>query len=132
MKKFMITVNGKQYEVDCEEIKDGAAPQTVTAPAAKPAEPKEAPAPVSAPAAKETPVSTGKEGSVKINAPMPGVIVRVDVAAGDSVTKGQVLLVFEAMKMENEIKAPSDGVVASVNTAKGANVNSGDLLLTLN
>lgn len=125
MKKFMITVNGKQYEVDCVEIKDGVAAQPVVA-----AAPKAAPAPAAAPAAK--PVATGSTGATKITAPMPGTIVSVNVAVGDAVKQGQTLLVFEAMKMENEVKAPADGVVASVNTAKGASINTGDLLVSLN
>lgn len=125
MKKFMITVNGKQYEVDCEEIKDGVAAQPVVA-----AAPKATPAPAAAPAAK--PVATGSAGATKLTAPMPGVIVSVNVAVGDSVKQGDTLVVFEAMKMENEVKAPADGVVASVNTAKGASINTGDLLVSLN
>ena len=63
---------------------------------------------------------------------MPGNINDVKVSQGQAVKKGDVLVILEAMKMENEIMAPRDGVVASVNVAKGATVNSGDLLLSLN
>ncbi|MBQ4332293.1 MAG: acetyl-CoA carboxylase biotin carboxyl carrier protein subunit [Clostridia bacterium] len=114
MKKFHITVNGNAYEVDVEEI-GAAAP--VAAPAAAPA------APVAAPAA---------AGATVVTCPMPGTIVDVKVAAGDVVAEGQLLVVFEAMKMENEIMAPCAGTVASVNTTKGDSVDSGAVLLTLN
>lgn len=136
MKKYLITVNGKQYEVDCEEIKDGAAPQqvseTYTAKNVKtqePAAPKvekkeEAPAPKASPA--------GKEGAVKVVCPMPGAIVKVNVNVGDTVKKGQPIVILEAMKMENEIPAPEDGTVSSINVTKGSSVNAGDVLATLN
>ena len=115
MKKFHITVNGNAYEVDVEEI--GAA-----APAAAPV----AAAPVAAPAA--APVAGGEA----IACPMPGTIVDIKVAAGDVVAAGQLLVVFEAMKMENEIVAPRAGTVASVMVGKGDSVDSGAVLLTLN
>lgn len=133
MKKFLIKVNGNQYEVEVEEIRDGVLPAStativtpsvsapVTAPAAAPATPAERKAPVAGPA-----------GSVKITAPMPGTILKVVANAGDSVKRGQVLLILEAMKMENEIVAPSDGTVATINVSKGASVNAGDLLASLN
>jgi len=129
MRKFMITVNGKQYEVDCEEIRDGVA-QTVTSeckaiPQATEAKAESKPAPAA-------PVAGGSAGALKITSPMPGSIVKVEVSVGDSVKSGQTLVVLEAMKMENEIKAPQDGVVASINTSKGSSVNSGDLLVSLN
>ena len=102
MRKFMITVNGNSYEVDVEEIAPGAAP---------------APKPVA--------------GGEKISAPMPGTILEVKVKAGDTVAKGAVLCVLEAMKMENEIMAPRDAKVAQVVASKGASVNSGDVLVVL-
>ena len=71
-------------------------------------------------------------GSVTVNAPMPGNINAVRVTVGQTVKKGDDLVILEAMKMENEIKAPSDGTVASVNVTKGATVNTGDVLVTLN
>ena len=127
MRKSMITVNGNTYEVDVEEVQGGAAaaapaPAPVAAPAAAP---KPAPAPAAAPAAK--PVAGGQ----KINSPMPGTILDVKCSAGQSVKKGDVLLVLEAMKMENEIMAPADGKVAQVLVNKGASVNSGDVLVVL-
>ena len=122
MKAYKVNVNGNVYEItleiiDKEEIKN--APATPAAPA-----PAAAPAP-SAPAA---PASSG---SVTINSPMPGTILKVNVANGQAVKKGDVLMILEAMKMENEIMAPSDGTVASVNVQPGASVDSGAVLCTL-
>jgi biotin carboxyl carrier protein len=134
MKKFLIKVNGSQYEVEVEEIIDGASYSseiaassvTVSAPA------KQAPV-LDAPQQKTTAqtASNSKTGSVKISAPMPGTILKVVANIGDSVKRGDVILVLEAMKMENEIVAPSEGVVASINVSRGASVNAGDLLASL-
>ena len=118
MKKFNVTVNGNAYEVEVEEIGAAAAPAAVPAAAAAPA------APAAAPVAQA-------EG-VQVACPMPGTIVDVKVQAGDHVTKGQVLVVFEAMKMENEIMADRDGTVVAVYANKGDSVESGKVLLTLN
>ena len=115
MKKYRVTVNGIVYEVELEEL-TGAAPAPVSAPAASAA----APAPAAAPAAGE-----------QITAPMPGTILAVNVSAGQAVKKGEVLMILEAMKMENEIMCPRDGVVASVHTFKGSAVESGALLCVL-
>ena len=115
MKKYRVTVNGTVYEIELEEM-TGAAP--VSAPAA-------APAPAPAPAA------AAPAGGEQVTSPMPGNILAVNVAAGDSVKRGQVLMVLEAMKMENEIMCPCDGKVVSVNTSKGATVESGTLLCVI-
>lgn len=123
MSKYLITVNGGSYEVTVEEI-GGVAPVAV-APAA-PSAPAAAPA---APAPKAAPVAAGSE---TVSAPMPGNILSVNVAAGQSVKAGDVMLILEAMKMENEILAPRDGVVAQVAVSKGATVNTGDTLVVLN
>ena len=112
MKKYRVNVNGTVYEVDVEDI-SGAAP--VAAPAAAPVA-----APVSAPA-----------GSEQVTSPMPGNILAVNVAAGDTVRKGQVLMILEAMKMENEIMCPCDGKIVSVSVTKGATVESGTLLCVI-
>ena len=126
MRKFNITVNGVAYEVEVEEVAAGesAAPKAApvaaapkAAPAAKPAAPKAA-----------APVANG----TKVNAPMPGTILDVKVSQGKAVKKGDILLILEAMKMENEILAPQDGTVAQVSVSKGASVNSGDVLVVLN
>ena len=127
MKYYNISVNGVAYSVSVEETAAGAAP---VAPAAAPA-PKAAPAPAAA-AAPAAPAAPASAGAVEVKAPMPGNILDVRVSAGQAVKKGDVLLILEAMKMENEILAARDGVVASVAVAKGATVNSGDVMLTLN
>jgi len=125
MRKFKISVNGTSYNVEVEEIGGFSAP---TAPMAAPA-PVAAAAPVAAPvpAAAAAPVAEG----TKVKAPMPGNILDVKVSVGDTVAEGDVLMILEAMKMENEILAPAAGKVAGVQVAKGASVNSGDVLAVL-
>ena len=110
MKKYRVNVNGTVFEVEIEEMTGAPA-----APAAAPA-----PAAPAAPA-----------GGEKITAPMPGTILAVNVANGSAVKKGDVLMILEAMKMENEIMAPCDGAVTSVSVTKGAAVESGTLLCTI-
>lgn len=114
MKRFNITVNGKAYDVAVEEV-DATSQAAVSAPAPTPA-------PAPAPSAGE---------GEKVTAPMPGTILDVKVAVGDSVSKGQVIMILEAMKMENDIVASCDGKITSVLANKGDNVNSGDALATI-
>ena len=114
MKKYRVTVNGTAYEIELEEL-TGAAPAAAPAAATAPA-----PAAAAAPA-----------GGEQVTSPMPGTILSVNVAAGDAVKRGQVLMILEAMKMENEIMCPCDGKVASVNTSKGSAVESGTLLCVI-
>ena len=122
MRNLKVTVNGVVYDVQVEET--GA-----SAPAAAPVS---APAPAPAAAAKPAPApAAAPAGSVQITIPMPGTIVSVNVTPGQSVKKGDVLVVFEAMKMENDIQAPQDGKVAAVLCVKGENKDSGAVLLTL-
>lgn len=131
MKRFNITVNGKAYDVQVEEV--GASAAAPTASAAAPAAPAPA-APAAAPAAPTASAAApaaAPAGAETINAPMPGNILDIKVKAGDQVSKGQVLLVLEAMKMENEIMSPRDGVVAGVHVNKGDSVDSGKLLVSL-
>lgn len=128
MKNLKITVNGTAYDVQVEEVAAGAAPVAAPAPAAKPAAPAAAPSPAAAPAPAAAPVPAGAE---TVNSPMPGTIVSVNVSAGQNVKKGDVLVVLEAMKMENEIMAPRDAVVASVQVNKGDSVDSGTPLVSL-
>lgn len=136
MKRFNVTVNGVVYDVCVEEVGGNTAPAAVpAAPATAVAAPAAAPA--AAPTAASTatpakPAQSGAEGANKILAPMPGTIVKVNVSEGATVKKGDVLVVLEAMKMENDICAPEDGTVASVNVSKGASVNTDEVLVTLN
>ena len=109
MKKYKVTVNGVAYEIELEELTGAAAP---AAPTAAPS----APAPA---------------GGEQVTSPMPGTILSVNVAQGDAVKQGQVLMILEAMKMENEILCPRDGRVASISTSKGAAVESGTLLCVI-
>ena len=126
MKNYTITVNGNVYDVTVEEGAGVVAAAPATAPKAV-AAPKAAPA-----AAPKAAAPAGAQGGVKVNAPMPGKILGIKVAAGQAVSKGDVLIVLEAMKMENEIVAPQDGTVASINTSVGEQVEAGAVLATLN
>ena len=112
MKKYRVNVNGTQYDITLEVLEGEAAAAPKAAPA--PAAPKAAPA-----------------GGQSVAAPMPGTILAVNVKPGQAVKKGDVLIMLEAMKMENEIMAPVDGTVGAVNVTKGQSVQSGDVLLTL-
>ncbi|MBM7581328.1 biotin carboxyl carrier protein [Caldicoprobacter guelmensis] len=138
MRKFIITVNGKSYEVEVEELtaQTGGAsvqavPVTPAAPAPQPAAqavatPKQETAADQKPSAQPIP-----SGAELVKAPMPGTILDVKVNVGDEVKRGQVLLILEAMKMENEIMAPRDGKVVSIQVSKGASVNVDDVLVAL-
>ena len=122
MRKITVNVNGNNYEDEVEEFVQGSnVSENKTA-----SEPLKASAP-SKPAA-SAPVAGGKES---ITSPMPGTIVDVRVKSGDNVRSGDVLLVLEAMKMENEILAPVDGKVTDVRVSKGASVESGELLIVI-
>ena len=128
--KYKVTLNGRTYEVEVEAGKamllseyEAVAPApAAAAPAAAPA----APAPAAAPAA---PAVTGSGEAV--NAPMPGNILKVNVNVGDAVKAGTVLVVLEAMKMENEIMAPKDGSVTQVLVSKGSTVDTGAPLVVI-
>jgi len=119
MKEFLITVNGKTYEVQVEEA--GESPKASVP--VKPAEKAEV---------KPEPKPAGTTGKTAVKCPMPGSIVKINVNIDDTIKTGAVLCILEAMKMENEIKSPKDGVIASINVSKGTSVNSGDVLFTIN
>ena len=126
MKRYTITVNGNTYDVVVEEADaSGVTAPVVSAPVA---------APVAAPAVKPAakPAAPAAAGATSVTAPMPGTILDVKVSVGQSVKKGDVICVLEAMKMENDIPAPADGVVASINVQKGASVAANDILASLN
>ncbi len=123
MRKFHVNVNGTSYEVEVEEIAAGAAPVASAAPVAAPAP---AAAPVAAPAPAAAPA-----GATSVAAPMPGNIIDVKVNVGDVVKEDTIVVLLEAMKMENEIFAGVNGRVTAVNVTKGATVNSGDVLVVI-
>lgn len=130
--RYIVTINDKNYEVEVERGKASivkttqaaVVPEQETAAASvAPA----APAAVPAPAAAQADIVSGDP----VKAPMPGTILNVKVQQGASVKKGDVLIILEAMKMENEVTAPRDGVVSQLNVAQGASVSTGDILLAL-
>lgn len=136
MAKYVVTLNGKNYEVEVEKntakitnTTAAAAPAAAPAPKAAPA-----PAPVAAPAPAPAPapasVAAAPAGGANVTAPMPGTVLNVVAPVGTAVKAGDVILILEAMKMENDIVAPCDGTVASV-AAKGTSVNTDDVLATL-
>ena len=131
--RYKVTLNNKVYEVEVEETSamlvdeyEAIAP-VVSAPAAPAAPAAAAPAAVSAAAPAPVAAAAGEQ----VTAPMPGTILKVNVTQGAAVKKGDILVVLEAMKMENEILAPRDGTVAQVAVAKGATVDTGALLAVL-
>ena len=121
VKKFNIKVNGTAFEVEVEEVKAAPVVKAAAAPAPA-AKPAAAPAPAPAVVA---------DGDTPVNAPMPGKIVKIVAEAGKAVKKGDVVLILEAMKMQNEITAPADGKLKSVNVAAGQSVKPGDVLAVI-
>ena len=127
--KYKVTLNGRTYEVEVEAGKAMLLSEyEAIAPAPAAAAPAAAPV-AAAPAAPAAPVVTGAGEAV--NAPMPGNILKVNVKAGDVVKSGTVLVVLEAMKMENEIMAPKDGTVTQVLVSKGSTVDTGAPLVVI-
>ena len=130
--RYKVTLNNKVYEVEVEEtsamLVDEYEALAPVAPAAAPVA-VAAPAPVAAPAAAPAPVAAA--AGEQVTAPMPGTILKVNVTQGAAVKKGDILVVLEAMKMENEILAPKDGTVAQIAVSKGATVDTGALLAVI-
>ena len=126
MKNLRITVNGKVYEVTVEEMAGGAAPAAAPTPAA-------ASAPAAAPAATPAPAAApaANVAGTNVTSPMPGNILDVKVTMGQTVKKGDTVLVLEAMKMENDIPAPCDGKIVALPVQKGATVQAGDTLAVI-
>ena len=132
MKKFRVLVNGSEYNVEIEELSDGAQPTPTSPSATSPVASAPKPAtPAPAQSAKPDPTPQAAAPGGAIVAPMPGTILSVAVEVGTAVVKGQTLLVLEAMKMENEIQAPADGTVQELNVSQGLSVNAGDTLIVL-
>ena len=134
--KYKVTLKGKTYEVEVEKgeamILDeyaaaAPAPAAVPTPAAAPAAPAPTPAPASAAPAAPAPAASG----TVVTSPLPGNVLSINVNVGDAVKAGQLLVLIEAMKMENEIVAPTDGVVKQIVASKGAVVATGDTLLVI-
>ena len=142
MKNYKITVNGNTYEVGVEEIGGAAEVKSVqaVAPAPKPAPkpapapaPKAAPAPAPAPkpAPAPAPKAAPKGDAEDIMAPLPGTVISVNVSEGEQVKAGQILIIFEAMKMENELVAPRAGTVTKIHVAKGDVMESGVAVVSI-
>ena len=145
--KYTATLNGKTYEVELERVEEyapiprgGAAAAIASAPIAAPAPkaapapaPAAAPAPAPAPAPEPAPAPAAAPaaGSVNVEAPMPGKILKINVSAGQAVKFGQAIIIMEAMKMENEIVAPQDGTIAQICCSVGDQVDTGAVLATL-
>ena len=135
LKNYRVTVNGTAYDVSVEETGAASSPQPVIQSVAQPAamsapvaKPAAAPAPAAKPAA--MPAAAPQSGNPVI-APMPGTILDVKVSVGDTVKENQVVIILEAMKMENEIVTPYAGKVTAVVASKGDSVNSGDVFITV-
>ena len=130
MKKFRISVNGNSYDVEVEELGNSASSASVAAPApvAAPVATTKKAAPKAAP---KKAVKAAPAGGHAIESPMPGTILSLKVAEGDTVSSGDVLLVLEAMKMENEIASDVDGVVKAINVKNGDSVDSGEVLVVI-
>lgn len=131
MKKYKVTLNGRTYEVEVEAGKAMLVDEyEAYAPAPAASAPASAPAAAAAPAAPAAAPAVQAAGET-ITAPMPGNILRIEVTNGAAVKAGQILVVLEAMKMENEILAPRDGTVAQIIVQKGSTVETGSPLIVL-
>lgn len=131
--KYVVTLNGKKYDVEVNESEAVITSVSNAAPAAAPVAPvAAAPAPVAstAPSAPAAVVGTAVSGT-QITSPMPGTILKLNVAEGQAVKAGDVVLILEAMKMENEIVAPCDGTIKQLLVSKGSTVDTDQILAVL-
>ncbi|MDO4973611.1 MAG: biotin/lipoyl-containing protein [Eubacteriales bacterium] len=128
--KYKITLQGRTYEIEVERG-EAMLLDEYDAVAPVPATPAAAPAPVAAPAAAPAPAAGPVAAGTKVDSPLPGNVLDVKVSVGQAVKSGDVLVIIEAMKMENEIAAPCDGVVKQIVANKGAVVATGDTLLVI-
>lgn len=124
MRKYRISVNGQSYDVVVEELSAGGAAPAPVAAAPVAAAPQAAPAPAPT-------VSGPVAGATSVKAPMPGTVLSFKVSEGQAVKQGDVILILEAMKMENEIVAPASGTIAALRVAPGSAVNTGDALVDI-
>lgn len=113
MKRFLIKINGKTYDAEVEVVGTSAS------------------APVAAPAAAPRAAAPAAGGPANVTSPLPGTVLRLCKNTGDTVTAGEVVMIVESMKMENEVVAPEGGRIASIAVAAGSAINTGDLLFTL-
>lgn len=131
MRKFKVNVNGVAYTVEVAEEGVVAAAPVAAAPVAAPAPaPVAVPAPAAAPAPAPAPAAVAA-GDTPLTAPMPGKVSKIVAKAGDAVKKGDVVLMLEAMKMQNEIAAPVDGTVKSINVNVNENVKPGQIMAVI-
>ena len=131
--KYVVTLNGKKYDVEVNESKAVITSVSNAAPAAAPVAPvaaAPAPAASTAPSAPAAVVGTAVSGT-QITSPMPGTILKLNVAEGQAVKAGDVVLILEAMKMENEIVAPCDGTIKQLLVSKGSTVDTDQILAVL-
>lgn len=133
MKQFFVRVNGEEFQVEIEEIRGGSKPAPAPAPAVKPTPAAAAPAPAQKPAPAHAKAAPGGAGNSEKNllAPMPGTVLGVKVKVGDPVKEGDILVVLEAMKLENHLTAAAAGTVVAVHTSAGESVNPNQLLIEI-
>lgn len=138
MKRYYVTVNGSRYEVEVEEVQGNfpKAPKAETVEQELRAHEPASEAVASQEASekdvkKENPDKVTEAEGEKILCPMPGTIIKIPVSEGQKIKKGEVILVLEAMKMENEIMSPKDGTLVQIAVTKGQQANTGDLLAVI-
>lgn len=131
MSKYRITLDGKTYEMEIELLSDNAAARPAVAKAAAEPKPLTNTAPVPAPVAQTSAQKPAEAAAGAVVAPMPGTVLRVEKGEGSAVKAGDLVLVLEAMKMENEILAPKDGTIAVMNCSAGATVAGGDVMFEI-